>query len=243
MHPILAECPEFVAVAERREALAEAERRHRERVASAMTPYREALATWRRDCEQAILDGRQPPTEPPAPDLGGDAGGPHLFQRERERLAAQEMATLADLAAEVAGAVGEREASLLKSARALTDKLAPIADELCELVRALRVTAAAAEVREWERTGRRVNPPPSTRLPVRVDVVDLVAAAVAGEPVLSPQPLPRPVVETDDVTVTIIGGRVQVDDDTRQLGLRGPRPFGEPPPPLPPAEAWRPGYI
>lgn len=95
-HPLVQKHPLMKHLAGERERVGRAEAKHEEHRRAA-EEYQAALATWKRTCDQAVAEGEDLPTKPPAPDydLGRAA---HTIVQQKMALVEQARSLLADAA-------------------------------------------------------------------------------------------------------------------------------------------------
>lgn len=197
MHEILTSHPAIVDLDRQVDELKQAEAKYRQRVEAVMQPYRERMGAWEFDTDQAILEGREPEPQPPAPDLGADQRAPHLFLQRRSQLQAERGEVLAQICFEVEAAAGDRECQLLAAAKDLVDRLEVIAAEHDRLLHAVREVRSAADASGDERPV----PSRSSRMRSHIGVselVDLLQAGGSAFDLAAPPGLPLPTGHGDE---------------------------------------------
>jgi hypothetical protein len=212
-HPLLAEQPLIVGLAERREHIQQGWQAYQEDRHEQLEPYTRAHLAWQQDRLAAINEGRPVPPEPQPPDVGPALDGDYanaLATVERQQ---QEM--LVGLRPDIERAAREHEQRQIEAAMQLPPpKWQPILDDLGLLCRTVRLLRHAVAIRHALREDRISDLTPGREYRLTRESVDEVDLLVAWKDRISLlDPLDQ---HPGVVTLSQLRSGIQPDWPTRQ---------------------------
>lgn len=176
-HPILTEHPRWTEHRRTLDKLDAAQQKWIDRSRVRGEEWEQTKETHRAAVEEAVIRGTEPPPDPEPPPEGPTTA---VFLNRRRDLDTAEKRLLGEIAPEIEVAAEARETELEDQARALLDRLRPIAAELSDLGTVL------SKVRQQQHVEAGITPASRPRTRTELDVPELAQLIEAGVRPLDP---------------------------------------------------------